>query len=143
MSMSAAAIIDEPMLNNRPVVANAAAAAPAMNVAAPPNVPTPPMEVAMYTKSITDRIENLSTQLEAQSLNALTQGFFFAAALSWMDVSRSVIGKFIKGDRNGMFPLTLTALATTLLSILVFMIISTISPRVTKPSAPIYAVVGR
>jgi len=125
--MSAAAIIQEPVAN-----ANAAAAKPA---------PAPSM-TAMYTKSITDRIENLSSQLEGQSLNALTQGFFFAAALSWMDVSRSVIGKFIKGNRNGVFPLTLTALATTVLSILVFMIISTISPRVTKPTAPVYAVVG-
>jgi len=125
--MSAAAIIQEPVAN-----ANAAAAKAA---------PAPSM-TAMYTKSITDRIENLSSQLEGQSLNALTQGFFFAAALSWMDVSRSVIGKFIKGNRNGVFPLTLTALATTVLSILVFMIISTISPRVTKPTAPVYAVVG-
>jgi hypothetical protein len=125
--MSAAAIIQEPVAN-----ANAAVAKPA---------PAPSM-TAMYTKSITDRIENLSSQLEGQSLNALTQGFFFAAALSWMDVSRSVIGKFIKGNRNGVFPLTLTALATTVLSILVFMIISTISPRVTKPTAPVYAVVG-
>jgi len=126
--MSAAAIIQEPVVN-----ANAAAAANA--------APAPSM-TAMYTKSITDRIENLSSQLEGQSLNALTQGFFFAAALSWMDVSRSVIGKFIKGNRNGVFPLTLTALATTVLSILVFMIISAISPRVTKPTAPVYAIVG-
>lgn len=126
--MSAAAIIQEPVVN-----ANAAAAANA--------APAPSM-TAMYTKSITDRIENLSSQLEGQSLNALTQGFFFAAALSWMDVSRSVIGKFIKGNRNGVFPLTLTALATTVLSILVFMIISAISPRVTKSAAPVYAIVG-
>jgi len=91
---------------------------------------------------VSETLEVVSKQLESQSLNALTQGFFFAAALSWMDVSRWVIGQFVKGNKNGGVPLTLTAVATTLLSILVFLIISTISPRVTKPTAPVYAVVG-
>lgn len=91
---------------------------------------------------VSETLEVVSKQLETQSLNALTQGFFFAAALSWMDVSRWVIGQFVKGNKNGGVPLTLTAVATTLLSILVFLIISTISPRVTKPTAPVYAVVG-
>ena len=91
---------------------------------------------------VSETLEVVSKQLETQSLNALTQGFFFAAALSWMDVSRWVIGQFVKGNKNGGVPLTLTAVATTLLSILVFLIISTISPRVAKPTAPVYAVVG-
>lgn len=87
-------------------------------------------------------LETVSKQLETQSLTALSQGFFFAAALSWMDVSRWVIGQFVKGNKNGGVPLTLTAIATTLLSILVFLIISTLSPKVTRPAQPVYAVVG-
>jgi hypothetical protein len=103
------------------------------------------MEAAAPTAAIArvgDTLDVVTKQLESQSLNALTQGFFFAAALAWMDVSRSVIGQFIKGNKNGPIPLTLTALATTLLSIVVFMIITTISPKVSRPAAPMYAVVG-
>lgn len=112
------------------------------------NVPkmNAPQQVAVVEPAVlgqvTETLEVVSKQLESQSLNALTQGFFFAAALSWMDVSRWVIGQFVKGNKNGGVPLTLTAVATTLLSILVFLIISTISPRVAKPTAPVYAVVG-
>jgi hypothetical protein len=40
-------------------------------------------------------------------------------------------------------PMTLTALATTLLSILVFIIITSISPKIERPPMPVYAVVGR
>lgn len=115
-----------------------------------PTVVEEPKEVAAVAAEpapISERVvagfDMLSKQLESQSLNALTSGFFFAAALAWMDVSRSVIGQFVKGNKNGVLPMTLTALATTLLSIVVFMIISSVSPRVERPTAPVYAVVGR
>jgi len=101
------------------------------------------VESAPITERVVASFDMLSKQLESQSLNALTSGFFFAAALAWMDVSRSVIGQFIKGNKNGILPLSLTALATTLLSILVFIIISSVSPRVERPTGPVYAVVGR
>ena len=103
-------------------------------------VPTAPVVGALGQVGQTP--ETVSKQLESQSLTALSQGFFFAAALSWMDVSRWVIGQFVKGNKNGGVPLTLTAIATTLLSILVFLIISTLSPKVTRPTQPVYAVVG-
>lgn len=114
------------------------------NTAVAPNVnvaPAAPVQVAAIAR-VGDSLENVAKQLESQSLTALTQGFFFAAALSWMDVARSVIGQFIKGNKNGPVPLTLTALATTLLSIVVFIIISTVSPKVSRPAQPTYAVVG-
>lgn len=103
-------------------------------------VPTAPVVGALG--QVGQTLETVSKQLESQSLTALSQGFFFAAALSWMDVSRWVIGQFVKGNKNGGVPLTLTAIATTLLSILVFLIISTLSPKVTRPTQPVYAVVG-
>lgn len=115
---------------------------PVVAVAEEPKLVVAPA-VAPLTDRVVESFDMLSKQLESQSLNALTSGFFFAAALAWMDVSRSVIGQFVKGNKNGALSLTLTALATTLLSIVVFMIISSISPRVTRPTGPVYAVVGR
>jgi len=109
---------------------------------AAPAAPAVP-ETAPITERVTASLEMVSKQLESQSLNALSSGFFFAAALAWMDVSRSVIGQFIKGNKNGVLPMTLTALATTLLSILVFIIITSISPKIERPPMPVYAVVGR
>ena len=110
---------------------------PKQNVAVVESAPS-----TAVLSQVGDTLQVVSQQLEGQSLTALTQGFFFAAALSWMDVSRWVIGQFVKGNKNGGVPLTLTAIATTLLSILVFLIISTLSPKVQKPQAPMYAVVG-
>lgn len=111
-------------------------------VAAAAPAPAPSTTTAI-TERVTAGLELVSKQLESQSLNALSSGFFFAAALAWMDVSRSVIGQFIKGNKNGVLPMTLTALATTLLSILVFLIITSISPKIERPPMPVYAVVGR
>ena len=102
-----------------------------------------PSSDSRLTERVTTTLENVSKQLESQSLTALSSGFFFAAALAWMDVSRAVIAQFVKGNKNGVLPMTLTALATTLLSILVFIIISSISPKIQRPSVPVYAVVGR
>ena len=109
---------------------------------APKNVVVTEAAPTAAIARVGDTLEVVAKQLETQSLSALTQGFFFAAALAWMDVSRAVIGQFIKGNKNGPVPLTLTALATTLLSIVVFIIISTLSPKVSRPAQPVYAVVG-
>ena len=137
----AAIIEDMPTVAAQPrkVAAPAAPAAPVAPVA--PTVATP--EPLRITERVTESLEMVSKQLESQSLNALSSGFFFAAALAWMDVSRSVIGQFIRGNKNGVLPMTLTALATTLLSILVFMVITAISPKIERPKMPVYAVVGR
>lgn len=126
--MSNVAMMNANAVKNQAVATNAAV------------VPAAPVVGALG--QVGQSLEVVSKQLESQSLTALTQGFFFAAALSWMDVSRWVIGQFVKGNKNGGIPLTLTAIATTLLSILVFLIISTVSPKVAKPAAPVYAVVG-
>ena len=137
----AAIIEDMPTVAAQPrkVAAPAAPAAPVAPVA--PTVATP--EPLRITERVTESLEMVSKQLESQSLNALSSGFFFAEALAWMEVSRSVIGQFIRGNKNGVLPMTLTALATTLLSILVFMVITAISPKIERPKMPVYAVVGR
>ena len=83
---------------------------------------------------------DVAGQLEGQALNSLVAGFSFASAIAWMDVVRLLVSLAVKSNRNGAFPLTMTAVTTTLLSILVFMLVSRFSTRVKEPAAPMYAV---
>jgi hypothetical protein len=84
---------------------------------------------------------NLVTQeLETQSLNAIVAGFSFAAAMSWMDLVRWIIQQVIRVPKNSGTQYTLTAILTTLLSIAVFMVVSGISTRVSKPAQPVFAI---
>ena len=82
----------------------------------------------------------VARELESQSLNAVVAGFSFAAALSWMDLVRWTVNQVVKVNKNGGMNYTLTALFTTLLSILVYVAVSRVSSRVQKPAAPIFAV---
>lgn len=82
----------------------------------------------------------VARELESQSLNAVVAGFSFAAALSWMDLVRWAVNQVVKVNKNGGMNYTLTALFTTLLSILVYVGISRVSTRVQKPAQPIFAV---
>jgi uncharacterized membrane protein required for colicin V production len=82
----------------------------------------------------------ISQELESQSLNAVVAGFSFAAALSWMDLVRWLVNQVVKVSKNGGMNYTLTALFTTLLSIVVYLTVSRVSTRVQKPSQPLYAV---
>ena len=82
----------------------------------------------------------VARELESQSLNAVVAGFSFAAALSWMDLVRWFVNQVVKVNKNGGMNYTLTALFTTLLSILVYVGISRVSTRVQKPTQPIFAV---
>ena len=82
----------------------------------------------------------VARELESQSLNAVVAGFSFAAALSWMDLVRWTVNQVVKVNKNGGMNYTLTALFTTLLSILVYVGMSRISTRVQKPNQPLFAV---
>jgi hypothetical protein len=87
-----------------------------------------------------DTVTLVTQELETQSLNAIVAGFSFAAAMSWMDLVRWVISQVIKVPKNGGTQYTLTAILTTLLSIAVYMIVSRVSARVSKPAQPVFAV---
>lgn len=89
---------------------------------------------------MSEQIQVVSQMLESQSLNALTSGFAFAAAMSWNDVARFAISQIVKGPKNTGLQLTITAITTTLLSIAIFLLVSSVSKRVTKPAAPVYAI---
>ena len=82
----------------------------------------------------------VTRELESQSLNAIVVGFSFAAALSWMDLVRWIVNQVVKVNKNGGMNYTLTAMLTTLLSILVYIGISRVSTRVQKPAQPMYAI---
>jgi di/tricarboxylate transporter len=90
--------------------------------------------------SAAETVTLISQELESQSLNAVVAGFSFAAALSWMDLVRWLVNQVVKVNKNGGMNYTLTALFTTLLSIVVYLSISRVSTRVQKPAQPIYAV---
>jgi len=77
---------------------------------------------------------------ESQSLNSIVAGFSFASAIAWMDVVRWIITNLIKVNRSSGSFILLAAVLTTVLSIIVFMVLSRLSPKVQQPQSPIYAV---
>ena len=90
--------------------------------------------------SAAETVTLVARELESQSLNAVVAGFSFAAALSWMDLVRWIVNQVVKVNKNGGMNYTLTALFTTLLSILVYVGMSRVSNRVQKPTQPLFAV---
>lgn len=90
--------------------------------------------------SAAETVTLVARELESQSLNAVVAGFSFAAALSWMDLVRWIVNQVVKVNKNGGMNYTLTALFTTLLSILVYVAMSRVSNRVQKPTQPLFAV---
>ena len=82
----------------------------------------------------------LTQELQTQSLNSVVAGFSFAAAISWLDLVRWAINQVVRVQKNGGLHYGLTALFTTLLSVIVFLVISRLSPKVQKPVGPVYAI---
>lgn len=85
-------------------------------------------------------LKTVANQIESQSLNSLVAGFSFASAIAWMDVVRALVAVLISSNRQTPGALTITAVLTTVLSVLVFMLLSRMSPGVKRPAAPVYAV---
>jgi hypothetical protein len=83
---------------------------------------------------------SIGKSLETEGLNALVTGFSFAAAIAWMDVVRAIIGRVISVSKNGVTNATMVAVLTTLLSVIVFMLLSRVSKAVKKPQSPVYTV---
>lgn len=87
-------------------------------------------------------LQNIALQLESQSLNAIVAGFSFASAIAWMDVVRHLISLIVQVSKNGTQYYLLSALFTTLLSIVVFLAIKMLVRNVpiSEPTQPVYAV---
>lgn len=90
-------------------------------------------------------LSSVALQLESQSLNSVVAGFSFAAAVAWMDAVRYFISQVVQVSKNGGQYYVLSAVFTTLLSILVFMTIKALVTNVAikEPSSPLYAVTAR
>jgi hypothetical protein len=84
----------------------------------------------------------IATQVEAQSLNSLIAGFSFASAIAWMDVVRWIISQVVHVEKSGGQYYVLSALFTTLLAIVVYMVVKTLikNVEIKEPAQPIYAV---
>jgi hypothetical protein len=85
-------------------------------------------------------VDIVTQELQTQTLNSIVGGFSFAAAMSWMDFIRWAISQIIKVPKNGGMQYALTALLTSLVSVIVFLIITRINGQVKKPAQPVYAV---
>lgn len=85
---------------------------------------------------------SLATMVESQSLNAVVAGFSFASAVAWMDVVRWVISQIVNIKGQGGNYYLLTALATTVLAVVVFMVVKAvaINAEINQPAPPVYAV---
>ena len=79
---------------------------------------------------------------ESQSLNSIVAGFSFASAIAWMDVVRWIIANLIKLNKSSGSFTVLAAILTTALSIVVYLILSKVSPDVKEPSSTVYAITG-
>jgi hypothetical protein len=75
-------------------------------------------------------IGNIGVQMETMTLNSIVAGFSFASAIAWMDVVRWIISQVVKVNKNGGQYYIISALFTTLLAILVFMIISAVAKNI-------------
>jgi len=87
-------------------------------------------------------ISSIALQLESQSLNSIVAGFSFASAIAWMDVVRWIISQVVVVSKNGGQYYVLSALFTTLLAIVVYMVIKALARnvKINEPSPAVYAV---
>ena len=84
---------------------------------------------------------NLATMIESQSLNAVVAGFSFASAIAWMDVVRYIISMVINVNKSSGNYYLLTALFTTILAVLVFVVTKMVAYNVEiKQPSTVYAV---
>jgi hypothetical protein len=85
-------------------------------------------------------VDLVTQELQTQTLNSIVGGFSFAAAMSWMDLVRWITTQLVKVPKNSGSQYVLTAILTTLISIIVFMLISRINGQVKKPAQPVFAI---
>ena len=85
-------------------------------------------------------VDLVTQELKTQTLNSIVGGFSFAAAMAWMDFVRWVVTQIVKVPKNGGSQYAITALLTSLLSIIVFMVVSRINGKVKKPAQPVFAI---
>ena len=96
--------------------------------------------MASMMKSAQAEATSVVRTVESQSLNTVAAGFSFAAAIAWMDVVRAIVSRVVSSQKNGVMNASITALLTTLLSVVVYMALRRLSSTVRQPGAPVFAV---
>jgi hypothetical protein len=82
-----------------------------------------------------------AVEVESFALNAIVASLFFTASLSWLDYTRSIVSMLIQVPRNTGSFFLITALLTTLLAVLGYMLIKFAARNVTiQKTTPIMAV---
>jgi hypothetical protein len=82
-----------------------------------------------------------AVEVESFALNAIVGSLAFTASLSWLDFVRAMVASLIQVPRNTNSFFLITALLTTLLSVLAFMLIKFSARNVTiQKTQPIFAV---
>ena len=86
--------------------------------------------------------QTVAKDVRVQSLNAVTAGFGFAAALAWLDFIRWLISSIVRVKTNGGSYFFMSALLTTLLAVVsVTMIMRFGGPGLApQRKQPVYAV---
>jgi len=84
-------------------------------------------------------VSQIAGEFTSQSSQFIVAGFAFGAAIAWMDLIRFVIAQVVSVPKNGGTYYLLSAIFTTLLSIVVFLIMQRVF-NVPKPTQPIFAV---
>ena len=84
-------------------------------------------------------IAQVASEFTSQSANFVVAGFSFGAAIAWMDLVRYVIAQVVSVPKNGGSYYLLSAVFTTLLAIVVFLLMNKFLGT-PKPSQPIFAV---
>ena len=87
-------------------------------------------------------LSGIALQVEAQSVNAIIAGFAFASAIAWFELVKSIVSNVVQVNKSGTTYYLLSAIFTTLLSILVFMAVKAFvkNVEVKEPGQPMYAV---
>ena len=85
-------------------------------------------------------VDLVTQELTTQTLNSVVGGFSFASAMAWMDFVRWVVTQLVKVPKNGGTQYAVTALMTTMLSIIVYMLVVRINGKVKKPVQPVFAI---
>lgn len=84
-------------------------------------------------------VSDVASQIGSQSATFAAGGFFFAAAIAWMDVVRFVISQLVSVPKNGGMYYILSAVFTTLLAVVVMMLLRRAGAK--EPTV-VYAVGG-
>ena len=82
-----------------------------------------------------------AVEIESFALNAIVGSLAFTASLSWLDFVRAMVSAVINVPRNTNSFFLITALLTTLLSVLAYMLIKFAARNVTiQKTQPLFAV---